>query len=423
MVSGWTRGGLTVSIVAVAALLRLAFVWWSPRELSGDGYHYHLSALVLMQGGGYTDFDGSPSIRWMPGWPYLLSVLYTAFGVGPWAPMILNALAGASTTAVLIRLGGIFWRPAAGWVAGALYACWPGNIYFCATLMTEPVFNLLLVLFLWGLVEAGIACGSKRAICTVAAGALFGCLSMVKAETLALLPVALGLIAATQTRGAFRRNALAFLAIGSLLLVPWTIRNYRAFDRVVITTAMAGANAWLGNHPGASGGQSVVEMRAFMKEHAAENRAETLFAASRSGRQRVKQFVQDHPRDALSIWVNKLRLTYGSDAASAQLVRGVGVGRVGFITERSLNGLAWAANAYWAVMALLVAAGMLSWRDWGGAARIVCLGVPLTYLLVHLLFLGGPRFHAPETPAYALIAASALVRWLPIGRGANRVET
>ena len=87
------------------------------------------------------------------------------------------------------------------------------------------------------------------------------------------------MIAATQTRGAFRRNALAFLAIGSLLLVPWTIRNYRAFDRVVITTAMAGANAWLGNHPGASGGQSVVEMRAFMKEHAAENRAETLFAA------------------------------------------------------------------------------------------------------------------------------------------------
>ncbi len=412
------RGGLAIWVVALAALLRLAFVWWAPRELSGDGYHYHLSGLVLMQGGGYTDIDGSPSIRWMPGWPYLLAAFYTVFGVGPWAPMVFNALAGASTTAVLIRLGRIFWRPSAGWVAGALYAIWPGNIYYCATLMTEPVFNLVLVLFLWLLVEAGLEAGTKRAIRTVAAGAMFACLVMIKAETLLLLPVAVGLIVTTQYSVDFRRNLLVFLAMGSLLLIPWTIRNYRAFDRVIITTATAGANAWLGNHPGASGGQSIVEMRAFMQEHEAANRAETLFAASRAGRQRVKQFVQEHPAEELSILANKLRLTYGSDAASARLVRGVGVGRDGFITEQKLGTLAWVANAYWAAIAILVAAGLCSWRDWGWAARIVCVGVPLTYVAVHLGFLGGPRFHSPETPAYALIAGMALDRWIPAMRAA-----
>ncbi|MGE4607347.1 MAG: glycosyltransferase family 39 protein [Myxococcota bacterium] len=413
------HGGLTVSIVALAALLRLAFVWWAPRELSGDGYHYHLSALVLMQGGGYSDFDGSPSIRWMPGWPYLLAAFYSAFGVGPWAPMIFNALAGASTTAVLIRLGRIFWRPSTGWVAGALYAIWPGNIYYCATLMTEPVFNLVLVLCLWGLVEAGVAPRSKRTIWTAAAGAMFACLVLIKAEPLVLLPVAIGLIATARYPGAFRRNVVVFVAMGSVLLIPWTIRNYRAFDRVIITTSMAGANAWLGNHPGASGGQSVARMSAFMKEHEAANLAETLIAASRSGSERAVQFVLEHPAEALSILANKLRLTYASDAASARLVRGVGVGRTGFITEREFDALLWVANAYWVAIAILVAAGLCSWRDWGWAARLICVGVPVSYLAVHLVFLGGPRFHAPETPAYALIAAMALVRWIPALRAAQ----
>jgi 4-amino-4-deoxy-L-arabinose transferase-like glycosyltransferase len=420
--SWWKRWGLAVCIVVLAAVLRSAFVWWAPRELSGDGYHYHLSGLGLMQGGGYTDIDGSPSIRWMPGWPYLLSVLYTVFGVGPVAPMVFNALAGAATTAVLIRLGRVFWRPSAGWIAGALYAVWPGNIYYCATLMTESVFNLLLMLCVWGLVEAGQATGSKRTSWTLGAGAMFGCLVMIKAETLALLPVVVGLIAATQYNVSFRRNVSIFLAVGSLLLIPWTIRNYGAFDRIVITTATAGANAWLGNHPGASGGQSIVEMRAFMKEHKSANRAETLFAASRSGWARVKQFVHEHPVEVLSIAANKLRLTYGSDAAAAKLVRGVGVGRVGFITEPKLHTLTRVANVYWAAIAIWVAVGLCSWRDWGWSARIVCVGVPLTYLAVHLVFIGGPRFHSPETPAFALIAAAALDRWIPAMRAAVRAR-
>ncbi len=405
-------GGPAVSIVVLAALLRLAFVWWSPRELSGDAYHYHLSALMLTQGGGYTDIDGSPSIRWMPGWPYLLSGFYTVFGAGSWAPMIFNALAGASTTAALIRLGGLLWRPSVGWIAGALYAVWPSNIYYCATLMTEPVFNLLLVLGLWGLVEAGISSGAKRTLQTAAAAAAFAGLVMVKAEPLVLIPVAIGLIATARSKGAFRRNALVFLVMGSLLLVPWVIRNYRAFDRVIITTAMAGANAWLGNHPGASGGQSIVEMREFMREHKAENRAETLFAASRSGRARVKQFVTEQPAEALSILGNKLRITYGSDDASARLVRGVGVGRAGFVSEREWTVMAWIANGYWFSIAILVVIGLYSWRHWSWPALLVCVGMPVSFLLVHLAFLGGARFHAPETLAYALIAARALERRL-----------
>ena len=86
---GWGRPAqAALAIAALAALLRLAFVAWAPRELSGDGLHYHMSAFGLLNGSGYTDLDGSPSVRWMPGWPLLLAAIYRVFGVAPGAAMV-----------------------------------------------------------------------------------------------------------------------------------------------------------------------------------------------------------------------------------------------------------------------------------------------------------------------------------------------
>jgi len=47
-------------------------------------------------------------------------------------------------------------------------------------------------------------------------------------------------------------------------------------------------------------------------------------------------------------------------------------------------------------------------RVWPHEARVLLFGVPLTWLCLHLVFLGGTRFHVPETLAYALFAACGI---------------
>ena len=298
-------------------------------------------------------------------------------------------------------------EPRGAWAAG-LYAVWPGNVYYSATLMTEPVFDALLVGVV-AVLAAAIDRADRRLLGCALAGLVFGTAALVKAEPLALTPVFLGMLwCGARNRSEFFRAGAVFMTCAALVLTPWVVRNYRAFDRLVVTTATGGANAWLGNHPGASGGQDIVFMRNFMERHARPTSAETLFAASASGWREVADFVSEQPGEALAVWGRKLALTYGSDGHGARLVRGVGVGRVGFVSEAARSRLAGVADAYWFTILILAAGGLLTLPGWPVVARIAGLGIPLVWLVVHLVFLGGPRFHAPETPWFALLAASGI---------------
>jgi hypothetical protein len=422
MRSGWTPAKLSAAIVGAALLLRLGFVLWAPGQLSGDALYYHAAAVALSQGAGYVELDGSPSIRWMPGWPVLVSALYRAADAQPVVAMGFNALAGAATVAFLIRLGMLWFGAACGLWAGTLYAIWPGNIYYTATLMTEPVFNALLVGCLLTFALAMRARGFALWGWIALSGFAFSSAAIVKAETWVLLPVLLAFGWKGLSREHRLRVAVLFALTASVWSVPWTLRNYAEFDRFVPTTATGGANAWLGNHPGASGGQAIIEMRAFMDRHRSETSAQTLFAASATGWREAAAFFRDHPGEAFANLGRKLVLTYSSDGHGARLLRGVGVGRVGFIPETQRRALERIADIYWGAIALAVIAGLPGLRSVSPESRIVLCGVPLCWLAVHLVFLGGPRFHVPETPVYALIASLAIVRWTGTGSEISGTE-
>ena len=61
-------------IFAAAAAIRVAFALLAPGVALSDGRFYHMHAAVLQGTGAYLNGDGSPAIRWMPGWPALLAV-------------------------------------------------------------------------------------------------------------------------------------------------------------------------------------------------------------------------------------------------------------------------------------------------------------------------------------------------------------
>ncbi len=406
-----------VVILLTAFALRLGFVLWAPGQPTGDGIFYSLYARDLALGKGYVNLDGSPAVRWMPGWPLLLAGVYAVFGELPKAGMILNAVLSALTAVGAGILGSRLVSERVGLQSGLFYACWPGVIYFCATTYTETLFVFLFVSTLVALLCGSQSEGWRRGGWFAASGITLGLCALVKAEPLALSLVIVPFLASIRSspRELLRNAAIVFTLAGAVLL-PWVVRNYAEFDRFIPTSASGGAIFHLGNHYGATGGNDRFFARAYMYHHRRATSAEGSIARNEAGWSDTWQFVRQHPREELRILVNKLKLTYQGDDGGADLVRGFGGPENWHVTPEVWERLASFANVAWFGFLALALLGLTSLRAWRREGRILVFGVLATWLLVHLAFLGGTRFHLVEVPLYAVLAACGterLGRWLP----------
>ncbi len=396
-------------VFALALAARLSLVLLAPGVPTGDGFIYQQYARAIAAGDGYVNLDGSPAIMWMPGWPGFLAGIYSVFGTDPKIGMIANALLGAATAVVLATLGTTLLSRRIGALAGGLYAVWPGLVFYCATLYTETLFSFTLVCTL-ALLAAGCGAVGRRLIWFGAAGLGLGLCALVKSEPLALSPVVLATLwTARRSSADFARCAAATFLVTGLVMLPWVVRNQRVFDRFIPTTAGGGTIVWLGNHEGARGGNDFAAAKEYWERHARPTAAESNLAQDAAGWGDAWRFVRDHPGEELSILGNKLRMTYRSDAQGVNAALGP-LRRPGAPDLATRLRLISAANAYWIAVLLLAGIGLLSWRSWRRETRMLLLGLVATWVGLHLVFLGGPRFHVPEALAYALFAACGIER-------------
>jgi 4-amino-4-deoxy-L-arabinose transferase-like glycosyltransferase len=405
-------------IFAAAAAIRVAFALLAPGVALSDGRFYHMHAAVLQGTGAYLNGDGSPAIRWMPGWPALLALLYSVFGVIPRVGMLACALLDAATAAATAGLGARLFGRTAGTLAGLLYALWPGAIYYAGTLFTEPLFNLLFVMTLL-LVAYGRE-DSARPGLEIAAGLCFGLAAYVKSEPLALAPALLFAIWRLDPRPRpFARRALALLGVAVALLAPWTLRNYLTFDRFIPTSASGGVVVQLANQAGASGGQDFKLQAKLQRRYRGANQAETTIRRNDVGWGEALRFARENPAELRSIIARKLRLTYFGDVQAARTLRGTGPPEEWHVSPDTFRSLVRVANAWWWSALFLAALGATTWRRWPRGAGALLFAPLVTLAALHIVFLGGQRFHVPEIPIYALLAAQGL---LLLGRAARRLR-
>jgi 4-amino-4-deoxy-L-arabinose transferase-like glycosyltransferase len=411
---------IALAVFAAALTLRLVFVAWSPGVPAADGFFYHQYGGLIASGSSYVNLDGSPAIRWMPGWPLLLGALYRIFGFEPKVAMFANALFDATTAGLLTLLGARLFGGRVGGLAGGIYALWPGALFYCGTVFTEPLFGALLTATLWLFWEATRAPGLAWPRFAAAGGGL-GLCSLVKAEPLTLGPALLLLLWRTRrSRRGFALAALAAFGTTAALLAPWTIRNYLVFDRFILTSASGGIGAHLANHPGATGGQDFALNRSLQERYKGRNSAETSIKRNDAGFGDAWRFARDHPGEQLAIIANKFRITYGGDGQGLRTLRGSGPPARWHVAPDTWRRLTALADAYWFAVLALALAGLTTWACWPVGAGALVLGPVLTYGILHAIFLGGQRYHTPEYPSYALLAALGIERITTALRGRIR---
>jgi 4-amino-4-deoxy-L-arabinose transferase-like glycosyltransferase len=243
---------LRLAGIAVAGLaVRVAYTLLIAKDTSGIGdfFFYHGQANLLAEGRGFVHplffLDGitAPSAEHPPLWPLVLSVTSLFGGTGFEAHRLTGCVLGALAIVIVGLLGRRAGGERVGLLAAAIAALYPTLVAADGSLMSETLYGLLVG---GGLLVALRFAKEPRLPLALALGGLIGLAALTRAEALLFLPLlALPLCLAAQHRqlGAFAAACLA----AAIVIAPWTIRNWSAFDQPVLisvndSTVLAGAN-------------------------------------------------------------------------------------------------------------------------------------------------------------------------------------
>ena len=227
-------------MILVGFALRLAYAWVSqgPNAApTSDSVQIDDVAWSLARGAGFSysapnGFYATSIVP--PGLPWVVSLVYRAFGHQLFAAIAVQCLIGALAAPLAASLGNALFGPAAGRLAGWLTAVHPLLVFFSAYLLTETLFTTMLLVAMAASVSWVKTPRPGRALGT---GLLWGAAILTRPTAL-LMPaliaawawVPLGLTVAPRDRV---RQCLMLVLGVFLVLAPWSMRNTMVHGRFV----------------------------------------------------------------------------------------------------------------------------------------------------------------------------------------------
>ena len=296
------RNGGPIGLAALIAILLLGLglrvdYAWEGRAPVYDAVAYARIAANLDEGNGFTAGSQAtqPSSNYSPGLPLLAAGLYeVGGGVHERLARVVLAVIGTLSVLFAYLIGRRLWGPAAGLIGAGAVAIYPALLEYQGMLMTEPLAAALLsgavLAMLWASGprtgrsgarvlsrgEGGLAVGDDRtpphpappARGWLAPGLLLGALALVRPEYLGVA-VLVALVAFAWDWGRWRsgvvRAGILLLGVG-IVVLPWTVRNLVALDRVVPISTGGGQVLFSGTYL-PSGGDPQKVGQALLERH------------------------------------------------------------------------------------------------------------------------------------------------------------
>jgi 4-amino-4-deoxy-L-arabinose transferase-like glycosyltransferase len=238
------------AVVALALAARVIAIVATPHFTPAtDAHEYDRTAVSLVTHHRFASstatFHGGPTAIHPPLFSVALAGVYELVGTGSdetrWtAGRAFDALLGAVAVGLISLIALRLWGPLPAFVAGVIAAVYPPLVLVGSTLMSEPMFIVLvLAAVLAALVHRASPHRLRWAVLT---GVLVGLGALTRGNGVVLV-IPLGfLIWNERPRGSWRalQAPLALVAAAIVTLVPWTIRNLDAFGEFVPVTTETG---------------------------------------------------------------------------------------------------------------------------------------------------------------------------------------
>ncbi len=247
------------AILLLALGLRLAAIAVIGPTPSLDGYtESTVTARNMLDGKGYTyDFFGErpdkPLRSFMP--PLYVGLVYAAMRWSANPPL---ALAGAQAVLSALMCGAVYLiavtlsrRRDVALLAALASALYPVLIVM-VTVWTTLILHAAVLL--WAVAVTLLLPERPRWGWAALAGALWGLIALGRPALLAFIPlVLLWLWLNCEDRRAWLKLSIVLMAAAVLVILPWTIRNYRVQGRIIGISTNGGATFWNGNNPFTTG--------------------------------------------------------------------------------------------------------------------------------------------------------------------------
>jgi 4-amino-4-deoxy-L-arabinose transferase-like glycosyltransferase len=258
-----------VGVITLSVILRVVAALFLGNQVTPmpgvfDQISYHTLALRLLDGHGFSFgevwWPATPANEPTAHWSYLytlyLAAVYFLFGPNPLIARLIQAVAvGVLMPWLLYRIARRFyWPPKAtrlssnwiGLIAAAVSAVYAYFVYYSVALVTEGFY---VIAFLWAMDLALQISQSERSKSNHWLWLGVALTTAVLLRQLFLLFIPFLLLWLWWTA----RPRLAQLALPLVILIvaiiPWTVRNYLAFDQFVLLNTNAGYAFYWGNHP------------------------------------------------------------------------------------------------------------------------------------------------------------------------------
>lgn len=414
-----TQAGLLTVILAFALAARLIWVFytdWQPLP-DDDAFRYDFAARALADGRGYVHLDGSPTAFWPPGYPLLLATVYTVFGESVRAAQLLNVALGTATVALVYLIGRRTFGATTGLIAAAIVAAFPSLVFFTGVTLSEIAFTFLALLAVWLLLRESQSApagdpsaGSGQSLpLLLAGGIVLGFAALVRGQALVLpfVLVPFWLLSTGRWPLVGRKLVAVLLGVG-LIVAPWTVRNAIELDAPVLISTNAGVDFWIGHHEGTEGAFAGRDELVF--RHPELTNTEREVRINSEGVREGLSYAVRHPATELVLPFRKLFWLYYSDEEG--LDWNEGHGGQPFLGAWLRDALLTLSNVYYFAVLSLAVLGLPLWASRRDAGRVLLISLIAYWTLVHLVFFGNPRFHAPIMPLAALLAALPLAALL-----------
>jgi len=399
---GWrnwlTRAaGLKLStIVALATLLRLAWLWFCPNLPISDQLVYHQAATAIANGQGFVEPGGQPHGWWPVGYSAALAPFYWLFGCEPRVGHGANLLFGIAAVVALHRLARALAGPAVAALAALVLALYPTAIVMTTVHALENLYIPVVIAALAVLVERGSGPG-RRWGAVLANSVLLGLGAYVRAPALLMLSaMPLWLVATGLTWWRAILPTLVAASVALALLVPWGLRTQQQFGTFQLVSMNGMSNLWMGNHPGSDGGYR--NLPADVADLSVPERERELGA-------RTIAYIRAEPGQYLLRCLRRCVTTLRSDTIAVSWSEPGLSARGASALAKPLKVLT--SGGYYAIAALAI---WSLWRrrrvlDRGDLLLVAVLAI-LAFPFVAIV--GGNRYHLPLAPFLILLAVRAL---------------
>lgn len=235
----------------VALVLQCFLILSVPTVPVSDAAMYFDSAISIAKGLGY-QYHGQPTAYLPVGYPAFLGGLFWIFGVHIWVGQLANVLMSLASAYLFYKIAlHLRYSKRTALIAFILVAFYPQHIALSLELVTEPIILFLSTLAIWLLLKYA---KEEKLWLIVASGIVFGFSALIKPQ---LVPVAFFILFLLLRKKGFVPVVRACAIVGvlaGLIVIPWTVRNYRVFHKFIAVSTNGANNLLVGNSPYANGG-------------------------------------------------------------------------------------------------------------------------------------------------------------------------